>query len=324
MTGRSVKTSKAIHRRTGKTFYVATRLLPERVREATYALYAFFRIADDVVDRPDPPDDDTQRQHLEAIRAGAKGDTPPSDVLTETDREVLETFRTLATEADIDPEEIDVFIDAMAQDIDHSRYDTYEELRGYMRGSAAAVGNMMLSVMDPPESEAAKPHARSLAEAFQLTNFVRDVREDICEYDRVYLPAETLDQYGVTEPQLRTGEMSQDVAAVIRTELHRTESLYRHGVAGIRYLPEDCQFAVLLSAVLYADHHRQIRQLDYDVLGGDASLTMTRRLWLVVRTWYHWRRTRDPEAAFYAASAISEDGPASNRPEPQLRPDHVL
>jgi len=324
MTGRSVKTSKAIHRRTGKTFYVATRLLPERIRQATYALYAFFRIADDVVDRPDPPEADTQRQHLEAIRAASKGESPSPDVLSGTDREVLETFRTLAADADIDPDEIDVFVDAMAQDIDHSRYETYEELRGYMRGSAAAVGNMMLSVMDPPERERARPHAKSLAEAFQLTNFVRDVREDVCDYDRVYLPQETLDQYDVTEAQLRDGEMSQDVAAVIRTELHRTESLYRHGVAGIRYLPEDCQFAVLLSAVLYADHHRQIRRLEYDVLNGDASLTMTRRLWLVVRTWYHWRRSRDPEATFYAASAISEDGPASDRPDPQWRPEHAF
>jgi len=324
MIGRSVKTSKAIHRRTGKTFYIATRLLPERVREATYALYAFFRIADDVVDRPDPPDAETQRRHLEAIRAAANGEQIQREVLSETDREVLETFRSLAEEADIDPAEIDVFIDAMAQDIDHSGYETYEELRGYMRGSAAAVGNMMLSVMDPPESDRATPHARSLAEAFQLTNFVRDVREDISEYDRVYLPDETLDRHDVTETQLRRGDMTDDVAAVIRTELHRTESLYRHGVAGIRYLPEDCQFAVLLAAVLYADHHRQIRHLEYDVLNGDASLSMTRRLWLLARTWYHWRRTHDPEAAFYAASAISEDGPASDHPDPQLQPDRVI
>lgn len=324
MTRRSVKTSKEIHRRTGKTFYVATRLLPERIREATYALYAFFRIADDVVDRPDPPDDRTQRQHLEAIRDAAKGETPREGVLSETDREVLSTFRSLAEEADIDPAEVDVFIDAMAQDIERSRYESYEALRGYMRGSAAAVGNMMLSVMEVPEREQAKPHARSLAEAFQLTNFVRDVREDICEYDRVYLPEETLDRYDVTEEQLRQGEMTDDVAAVVRTELHRTESLYRHGVAGIRYLPEDCQFAVLLSAVLYADHHRKIRQLGYDVLEGDASLSMTRRLWLLARTWYHWRRTHEPEATFYAASAISEDGPTTSQPDPQLRPEHAI
>jgi len=324
MTRRSVKTSKEIHRRTGKTFYVATRLLPERTRQATYALYAFFRIADDIVDRPDPPDAETQRQHLEAIRAAAKGTSPPRGVLSETDREVLGTFRSLAEEADIDPAEVDVFIDAMAQDIDRARYDTYDELRGYMRGSAAAVANMMLSVMDPPERDRAKPHARSLAEAFQLTNFVRDVREDICEYDRVYLPQETLERHDVTEAQLRRQEMTDDVAAVVRTELHRTESLYRHGVAGIRYLPEDCQFAVLLSAVLYADHHRKIRQLGYDVLEGDASLTMTRRLWLLARTWYHWRRTRDPEATFYAASAIPEDGPKTSHPDPQLRPGHAI
>jgi phytoene synthase len=306
MSQEPITTSKTIHRRAGTTFYVATRLLPERVREPTYVLYAFFRIADEVVDQQDPPPADRQREQLEAIRAAAKGERFDESLLSAEDRAVLAGFRTLAERESFDPGEIDVFIDAMAQDIERTRYETHEELTEYMRGSAAAVGNMMLTVMDPEERERAEPHAQSLAEAFQLTNFIRDVSEDIHEYDRVYLPEETRDRFGVTEAQLRRGELTDDVAAAIRTELQRTESLYRHGVAGIRYLPEDCQFAVLLAAVLYAEHHRRIRALEYDVLGADTSLSTGRRLWLVPKTYYHWHRTGDPEAAFYAASAVPE------------------
>ncbi|WP_135663644.1 phytoene/squalene synthase family protein [Halorhabdus rudnickae] len=306
MSQEPITTSKSIHRRAGTTFYVATRVLPERVREATYVLYAFFRIADEVVDRPDPPPVDRQRAKLEAIRSAAKGENFDETVLSAEDRAVLEGFRSLSRTESFDPAEIDIFVDAMAQDIERTRYETHEELVEYMRGSAAAVGNMMLTVMDPDERERAEPHATSLAEAFQLTNFIRDVREDIRDYDRVYLPTETLDRFGITEDTLRRGETTEDVAAAIRTELQRTEALYRHGVAGIRYLPTDCQFAVLLSAVLYAEHHRRIRAVEYDVLEADTSLSMARRLWLVPKTYYHWRRTRDPEAAFYAASAITE------------------
>ena len=313
MSEEPITTSKAIHRRAGTTFYVATRVLPERVREATYVLYAFFRIADEVVDQPDPPSAAIQREKLETIRSAAKGNAYDEAVLSAEDRAVLDGFQSLAERESFDPAEIDVFVDAMAQDIEQTRYETHEELSAYMRGSAAAVGNMMLTVMDPAEREAAEPHARSLAEAFQLTNFIRDVREDICDYDRVYLPKETLERFGITEPQLRRGEMTDDLRAAIRTELQRTESLYRHGVTGIRYLPADCQFAVLLSAVLYAEHHRRIRDLEYDVLGENTSLSTARRLWLVPKTYYHWRRTGDPETAFYAASAISEGDGETDR-----------
>ena len=313
MSQEPITTSKTIHKRAGTTFYVATRLLPERVREATYVLYAFFRIADEVVDQPDPPPAEVQREKLETIRAAAKGKRYDETVLSAEDRAVLEGFRSLAEREGFDPDEVDVFIDAMEQDIEQTRYDTHEELSAYMRGSAAAVGNMMLTVMDPTERERAEPHARSLAEAFQLTNFIRDVREDICDYDRVYLPEETRQRFGVTEAQLRRGQMTDDVTAAIRTELQRTESLYRHGVAGIRYLPDDCQFAVLLSAVLYAEHHRRIRTIGYDVLGKDTSLSTARRLWLVPKTYYHWRRTGDPETTFYAASSISEGDADTDR-----------
>ncbi|MFB6308969.1 MAG: phytoene/squalene synthase family protein [Haloarculaceae archaeon] len=301
----SIQTSKAIQRRTGRTFHLATRLLPERVRHSTYVLYAFFRVADEVVDQSDGPPPSTQRQRLERIRKAALG-------TVETDDPVLSAFQQLRVEHDIPDEEIDAFVDAMCNDIDQARYETHDDLAEYMRGSAVAVGNMMTAVMDPEREAEARPHARALAEAFQLTNFLRDVREDIQEYGRVYIPTDRLDQYDVTEQDLRDATVTDGFRAVMAAELARTEKKYREGVAGISYLPEDCQFAVLLSAVLYADHHRLIRARDYDVLTATPDLSIRRRLWLLVRTWVHWRRHRDPEATFYAVSAVSEQ---PNRPD---------
>ena len=293
--------SKSIQQQTGKTFHLATRLLPERVREATYVLYAFFRVADEVVDDADGVAPDEQRAELEAIRAAALGECA-------TDDPVLAAFSELREEYDLNDEDIEVFIDAMVSDIDTDEYATYDELEAYMDGSASAVGRMMTDVMNPDDPEKALPHATALGEAFQLTNFLRDVREDIVERDRIYLPQSTLAQHGVTNEQIRNFEMDENVAAAMQTELRRAEELYERGVAGIKYLPEDCQLAVLLAAVLYADHHRLIRTHDYDVLSTTPQLSTARKLYLLAKTRWRWIWNKDPEAVFWAVTGDSGGG----------------
>jgi phytoene synthase len=301
----TLQTSKEIQRRTGRTFHLATRLLPEWARHPTYVLYAFFRVADEVVDDPEPGPPAEQRAELERIRTGALG-ARDLDADDDTDR-VLAAVRELAERHDIDDVEIDEFVDAMAMDVEQSSYDTAADLDGYLRGSSVAVAYMMLSVMDPPEAEAARPHAEALGEAFQLTNFVRDVREDVLDYDRVYLPRETLRRHGATEADVRALRFDTDVAAAVRAELERTEARYREGVAGIRHLPADCRLAVLAAATLYAEHHRLIRRRGFDVVSERPTLSMPRRLWVLARTWLHYRRTGDPEATFYRVAPIGEE-----------------
>ncbi|EMA44448.1 phytoene/squalene synthase family protein [Halococcus saccharolyticus] len=293
--------SKAIHRRTGTTFYVATRLLPERVRHATYVLYAFFRVTDEIVDDPNGPPPEVQREELDRIREAALG-------RRETDDQVLAAFSELRERYGIPDEVVTEFVDAMATDITKRRYETYGELETYMGGSAAAVGEMMTAVMDPDDPETAQPHARALGEAFQLSNFLRDVGEDIVERDRIYLPQTTLDEHGVTTEQIERREMDEAFAAAVASELERTEERYREGVAGIKYLPDDCQFPVLLAAVLYADHHQLIRAHDYDVLSTTPELSTARKLSLLARTRWHWVWNKDPETVFAKVSTVPMPG----------------
>lgn len=295
----SVAESKAIQRETGATFHLATRVLPRRVRHATYVLYAFFRVADDVVDDPDPGPASEQRRELERMRDVAHGKVVSDDA-------VLTAFRRIADEHAIPGREIDEFVDAMLRDVEGADYGGYEDLEAYLRGSSVAVANMMLAVMDPEEAEEARPHARALAEAFQLTNFVRDVREDVLDYDRVYVPRETLEEHRVTPDDVRALEPDPAVREAVRAELRRTEERYREGVAGIRMLPPDCQFAVLLAATLYAEHHRLVRARNFDVLMGRPSLSTARRLLVLARTWVAWKRYGDPETVFYEVSPVPE------------------
>jgi phytoene synthase len=299
--------SRAIQRRTGKTFHLATRLLPRRIRHDTYVLYAFFRMADEVVDDAGVLDPAAQRDRLERLRAAALGEVDPRDP-------VLDAFAAVHERTGIPTADVNAFVDAMLTDIDTVRYETYEDLEAYMDGSAAAVGRMMTAIMDlPPEREAeALPHATALGEAFQLTNFLRDVREDVVERDRVYLPVETLRAHGVSEGEVRDLAFSDAFAAAMADEMDRTERLYREGVAGIRYLPEDCQFAVTLAAVLYADHHRLIRERGYDVLAETPALSTRRKLSVLVRTALAWHVLRDPEATFDRVSAIRAGTPTDH------------
>jgi len=297
VTTEQIESSKAIQRSTGRTFHVATRVLPERVRYPTYVLYAFFRLADEVVDDPDPGPPERQLAELERIRAAALGEHG-------TDDPVLSAFHELTEAHDIPDEEVNVFVDAMAMDVEKDRYESHEELSTYLRGSAVAVGRMMLEVMDPERKAAARPHATALGEAFQLTNFLRDVREDVLEYDRIYLPRERLAEHGLDYGDVENLNYSASFAEAMRAELSRTERLYHQGVAGIEYLPEDCQFAVLLSAVLYAEHHRLIRKLDYDVLSSEPELGLARSLYLAAKTRWHWMWNSDPEAVFRRVSAV--------------------
>jgi phytoene synthase len=305
--------SKSIHRRTGKTFYYATRLLPERVREATYVLYAFFRVADEVVDDPEGVSPSEQRERLAEIRRKALGEEP-------TDDPVLSAFCELRETHDIPAEEVEVFINAMVDDIDTDRYETYEDLEAYMRGSASAVGVMMTIIMDTDDQETAIPHARKLGEAFQLTNFLRDVREDIVDLDRIYLPRETLRTYDADPEDIENLRFTDEIGDAIRHELRRAERLYREGVAGIKYLPRDCQLPVLTAAVLYAEHHRLIREQGYDTVSKQPSLSTLRKLSLIFKTRWHWMRHGDPEAVFTKVSAVqlSEDRGPMARPKDPL------
>jgi len=299
--GDQVELSRAIQKQTGRTFYFATLFLPKRVRKRTHILYAFFRICDEVVDDYSSEDDaEEKRRELDSLRRGALGHK-------ETDEPVVKAFNEVRRRNDVPDIEVEEFVDAMKTDLTKSRYESFGELQEYMRGSAAAVGNMMVCIMDVDDYEAAKPYAERLGEAFQMTNFVRDVREDAEKRGRIYLPKETLRDHAVSDEDILSLEATDGFRNAVREELERTEELYREGVEGIRLLPEDCRFPVLLASVMYAEHHRLIRARNYDVLSSEPSLGKVRKLRVYLRTRLAWARNKDPETVFEKVSAVGDD-----------------
>jgi phytoene synthase len=290
-----VEKSKKIQKKTGTTFYLATRILPKNIRYETYILYAFFREADEIVDTTEA--DPNQGDRLEKFRRGAKGNK-------EVENEVIQAFNEVREIKDIKNEDVDAFIDSMKMDIQKNEYGTFEELQEYMDGSAAAVGRMMTCIMDPDQKEKAMPHATALGEAYQMTNFLRDIGEDIDDYNRIYLPKETRDEFNVTRDQIQKGRVDKNFKKAVEKELKRTEYLYEEGVKGIKYLPDKVQFPVFLSSILYSEHHRLIRKYDYDVLNQTPDLSKITELKLLPKAYYHWKVAGTPLEAFRRTSTI--------------------
>lgn len=273
----------------GKTYYLATWLLPPDKRPWVWALYGFARSADEFVDSLTDPDPDALVEWAERLEgqliAGAGFDAPSRAIIATTRR------------WHIDPAIIRIFLESMRMDIEISRYPTYEDLERYMEGSAAAIGLAMLPVLEPLSHEA-RDAARELGIAFQLTNFIRDIGEDL-DRGRIYLPTEDLDRFGVTSQMLRRCRdqrtITPQVRNVLQYEIFRTRRLYARAERGIELLHPSVRDSIWCARVLYADILREVEAQDYRILHRKAAVPRRRRLAVAsaagVRARRAWRQT---------------------------------
>ena len=258
----------------GTTYYWATALLPRRRRPHVWALYAFARHADDIVDeRVDQPEwvraralDDLRDRLFDGLDRG-RSDDP---VLAA----VVHTALTLR----LPREQFERFLRSMRMDLTTSSYRTWPELLDYMDGSAAVIGEMMLPILRPTSQEALGP-ARDLGLAFQLTNFLRDVGEDL-DRGRVYLPLEDLERFGA-DPWART--VDDRWRALMRFEIERCRELYRSADGGIPMLPGASGRCVQAARVLYARILERVEAADYDVFTHRARVSTPAKLATVAR-----------------------------------------
>src|SRR5262249_25643920 len=175
----------------GTTYYAATFLLPRVKRHYVHALYGFCRHADDIVDDLGPAPVEVREKALADFGERFFADLTDGDSDDPVLKAVVHTVKAFG----IDPGCFQRFLRSMTMDLTVSTYDTFDDLLDYMDGSAAVIGEMMLPILEPKSGDAAR-HARDLGIAFQLTNFLRDVREDL-ERGRVYIPQDDLERFGV-------------------------------------------------------------------------------------------------------------------------------
>ena len=184
---------------------------------------------------------------------------------------------------DIDPEAFRRFLRSMAMDLTVESYPTYDDLRDYMDGSAAVIGEMMLPILEPPDLDAARGPARALGEAFQLTNFLRDIDEDL-ERRRQYVPQDDLKRF---EVDLAERRCTPEFVELMRFEIDRCRALYDEAATGIAMLPPRSARCVAAAHDLYGRILDRIERQGYDVFRSRARVATPVKLAVAVR---HLRR----------------------------------
>ncbi len=244
----------------GTTYYWGAALLPRERRKHVFAVYALCRLADDIVDVVDEGADPAD---VAASLAAFADHFRSSLVAGRSDDPVLAAVVHTALTCGIAPECFDRFFAAMAMDLTTTSYATFDDLSGYMEGSAAVIGEMMLPVLEQNSVAAYEP-ARYLGLAFQLTNFLRDVDEDL-DRGRIYIPTDDLQRFEVDIHARRVTEPWRDL---MRFEIERNRGLYALADPGIALLPPASQRCVGTARVLYAQILDRIEAADYDVFSG--------------------------------------------------------
>ncbi|MGC9154123.1 MAG: phytoene/squalene synthase family protein [Ferrimicrobium sp.] len=270
-----VAPSRALNQAHGKTYYLATLLLARHLRPYVFALYGFCRYVDDIVDVE--RDDDARRL--------AKVDSFRERFFAEVARGGSEEPILAATIATIDRFSMPIsyferFLGAMRQDFLVRRYPHIDDLLAYMDGSAAVIGEMMLPILGVDNPEAQAP-ARALGNAFQMTNFLRDINEDL-DRGRIYVPEEDIDRFGAWDAfdQRRVTDEFRNLMAF---EIARTRRWYAESYAGDDYLRGRALRCIRVARQVYGAILDEIEELDYDVFSARASVARTRRLKLLVR-----------------------------------------
>ncbi len=299
---------RRIHEAHGRTYYLATRLLPRARRPDVWALYAFARVADELVDAPGshPPDPAVLLAWRERAMRSMRSASPPDS----GDQPVLAATWHTIRRFGLDPDLLEELLDSMVMDLTVSRYATWEELRGYMRGSAAVIGELMAPLLGASGPDALG-RAAALGEAFQLTNFIRDVGEDYIR-GRIYLPQTDLARFGVSEDLLahavHTRAPSPQVRSLVAFEVRRATGLYASAQPGLRMVDARSQPCLEAAFTLY-------RRILHRVIANDFNVFERR---LVVPTWQRLA-TAGHMGARTASATLTEAFASARRPTPTRR-----
>lgn len=268
-----------VTRRSRSSFYYAFILLPPERRRALHAVYAFCRFIDDIADDEAIREPalllKRWREELDRVYSGA-----PTRALSRALADSARRFK-------IPRELFEEIINGVEMDLSRKRYQTWEELRPYCYRVASALGLICIEIFGY-SNPSAKLYAENLGLALQLTNILRDVRED-AERGRIYLPLEDLARFNVSEDEILGGVYSPNFVRLMDFEARRARELY--ALAQSELASEDR--ATLLTAeamrLIYAALLERIINSNYRVLDRRHSLSAPHKLYLVGRAWAEGR-----------------------------------
>jgi len=266
---------RAIAHKHGANFSVGFRFLPKEKRQAVYAAYAFCRVADDLADEGDDPTD-VRMQKLDALQRelDACYEGRPTQTITLALADSLQHFA-------IPKSAFVALLDGCRQDMVKTRYATFDELLAYCDLVATSISDISLAIFGYRSDDAPR-YGRNLSTALQVTNVTRDIGDDLGR-DRIYLPADELDRFGVTERELFERAENDRVRALIEFQIARAERYFHEAEPLLGELPFDARFPTLLMGGIYATVLAKLRKDPLVAIRRRLSLTPLQKM-LVVGT----------------------------------------
>lgn len=269
----SYELCRELNAKHGKTYYLATLLLPPAKRPYVHALYGFARYADEIVD--DLASTLTESQKAEQLKIWGDDFLAKFDTGQTNDPVCLAVLDTVRR-WNIPREHFEAFLHSMTMDLTVTEYETYDDLYEYVYGSAAVIGLQMVPILEPTSQDAYK-FATELGVAFQLANFIRDIGEDL-DRGRVYLPLSELAQFNVTRADLEARIATPEIKAALKFQIARVRALEESSRAGIAMLGQSAQPCIETARILYCGIVDAVEDIDFEVFSKRATVSLTRRL----------------------------------------------
>ncbi len=257
----------------GKTYYLATLLLPKAKRPFVHALYGFARYADEIVDDLASPLSDQEK--ADVLRAWSSGIIEDLRKGTSSDPIGMALVDTV-TRFGIPIEHFEAFIHSMTMDLSVSEYQSYDDLMEYVYGSAAVIGLEMVPILGALSPEAYEA-AEKLGIAFQLANFIRDVGEDL-DRGRVYLPIQELAEHGVSYEMLNERILTPQIKSALQAQIARVRRLQREAAPGIAMLEPASRACIEAASELYCGIVDEVEKIDFQIFEKRAKTSTMRRL----------------------------------------------
>jgi phytoene synthase len=275
----------------GKTYFLATRLLPPAKRPFVHALYGFARYADEIVDD----------------LASTLTEDEKADALKSWGTEVLANIKSGKSHDHIGAALVDTvnrfsipisyfeaFLHSMTMDLTVTEYHTYEDLYEYVYGSAAVIGLQMVPILGTISKQSlteANIAAEKLGTAFQLANFIRDVGEDLTR-GRVYLPVTELQSHGVTREMLEERIVTPQIKNALKEQIQRVRSLQAEAKVGINLLRAESRACIEAASELYCGIVDEVEKIDYEIFDKRAKTSTWRRLKVALPAYIKARNSR--------------------------------
>jgi phytoene synthase len=264
------KRLNALH---GKTYYLATLLLPKAKRPFVHALYGFARYADEIVDDlASTLSDEEKAAELKTWGDKVLSGLKSGDSNDQVGRALIDTVARF----DIPHEHFVAFLHSMTMDLTVTEYANYEALMEYVYGSAAVIGLEMVPILGALSAAAYEP-AEKLGVAFQLANFIRDVGEDL-DRGRVYLPQDELAQFGVDREMLEARKLTPEITAALKFQIERVRQLQREATPGILQLEPSSRPCIEAASELYCGIVDEVEAIGYDIFNNRAKTSTARRM----------------------------------------------